>query len=686
MSTSTATHNRTEGPISVDNATAAVHAYTVDIPSRRTTAWSVLATVVASFILTLGAWLVLRQTNLAAYNTSMVTKGIATAGTVIILVAVGVVLWRWLMDEHTANDAYRLALKKAEDPQLVSPVAPPRPRWRVFLTHAICYLAPAGLTVTTLGIPLSATKLYLDGVQVDQVFRTQFLTRMETTWANQDMNYWDMPSYYPLGWFWLGGRLANLLGLSGWEAYQPWAITSIAVAGAVLVPVWQRIVGSLPVATAIALVTVCVAIIMSGEEPYGAIVAMFIPALTVLIRRALLGSWWATAAMAITLGISASFYTLFTGVIALTVVAIAAIFAALLLRRWLPIKHLLVIGLGAIAIALITWGPYLLKVLQGHPTESAAQRYLPPEGTELPIPFLSPSVLGLLCLFGVIYLIVRATDWDVRMMGIATIAFYLWALLSMVFAIAGTTLLGFRVDVLIVLQLATAGVLALAEIRLLGPHKLYPNAINATQSRQITTVALVLMLMAGAHYAQDIPRRLETAIDHAYQDTDGNGERADQFPPDVARYYGAIDAEIQSHGWVPEDTVVVTDENRFLAFNPYHGFNAFTAHYANPLGQFSVRNDTMRGWADQSWRNLSEPEAFIDALDNADWRGPDVFIFRGTLENSESWKVHISEDIFPNQPNVRYIGLLFNPNAFHDESLWHLTEIGPFVVATRTKE
>ncbi len=663
-----------------------VQSYTSDMPSHRATALGVVGAWAGAFVLSLAAWLVLRQTSLPAFNTSMVSRAVATVGTIIILALVGVFCWLWLRDEHRANERFLGLLADADDPASLTQPPVRRPRWRAWLTHVICYMAPAGLVVTSLAIPLSATRLYLDGIQVDQGFRSQFLTRMADTWLNQDMNYWDMPSYYPLGWFWLGGRLANLLGLPGWEVYQPWAIVSMAMVGAMLVPIWQRLTGSLPVATAIALVTVSVTLVMSADEPYGAIVAMLVPAATVLIRRGLLGSWWAAAGLTLVLGVSATFYTLYTGVVALTVTAISAIFAAAIVRRIKPILRLLVVGTCSILIALITWGPYIVQVLSGAPTSSVAMNFLPEEGTQLPVPFLAPSVVGILCLIGLIYLVVRATDLDVRIMGIATIGFYLWSVMSMVFTLAGTTLLGFRVDALIVLQLATAGVLGLAELRLIGVPHLYPDSVTPATSRKITVVALILMMLAGLHYAQQIPSRLQASISQAYADTDGYGERADQFPPDTAQHYPAINEEIASHGRTPNDTVVVTDETRLLSYTPYYGFNAHTAHYANPLGEFGARNDQLREWAELSYTELSDPQDFADALQSTKWRGPDVFIFRGTLdEDATEWKTHIAEDIYPSQPNVRYVGLVYNPEVFRDESLWHLKEIGPYVVATRTE-
>lgn len=656
--------------------------YTTDRLSRRGTLTGLAVAGFSGAVVTLAAWLILRMTSWPAFNTSNMTYALSTAVTVVTLVAVAALTTAWLLDEQKLT-------RRREAGETTAGI--PRPRWRVILTYIVFYLSPAALVISTTAIPLSATRLYLDGMQVDQRFRTQFLTRMAETWANQDMNYIDLPSYYPLGWFWGGGRLADLLGIPGWEVYQPWALISFAVVGCVLVPVWQRLSGSLPVAVGIALVTVCVTLVMAPEEPYGAIVAMGAPAATVLIGRALMGSWYATLAMVVFLGVSATLYTLYTGVVALSVVAIAALFAGLIYRTWRPLLHLTVIGVGSILIALTTWGPYLWLTLTGHPTEgSAAPNYLPLDGAQIPVPFLSLSVVGLLCLFGLIWLVVRASDLDARSMGLALICFYLWSLGSMVFTLAGSTLLGFRIEVLIVLQLATAGVLALAELRLLGVESLYPDRLDARARRYVTVLMVIILSGGGLLYAQQIPVENQRAIDHAYSDTDGYGERADRFAADASRYYPEIDAEIRSHGHDPLDTVVFTDELNFLSFNPYFGFQAFTSHYANPLGEFTARNETIADWAGGSWEELSDPEDFNDALTGTRWRGPDVFILRGTVDEpagdspDAGWKAHLAEDIYPNNPNVRYHGIHFNPEVFRAD-MWHTSQIGPFVVATRVK-
>lgn len=602
------------------------------------------AAAIGGGLVTLIAWFVFKQVSLPAFNTSMVTRGLSTAGIVVTVVIVAGLLYLWTK----------------RGVQGKGPLA--------WLTVVVAYLSPALIVICSLGMPLSASKLWLHGVQVDQVFRTQFLTRMTVEGGYADMNYADMPTFYPMGWFWLGGRMANLLGLQGWEAFQPWSLVSIAMACCLLVPVWQRLTGSLPLGTIIALTTTALTLTLAVDEPYSAVIALGVPAAAIMCSRAFHGSWGATAGLLVFLGISATFYTLFTGAIAVTVVSFVALVTAIVERSFKPIVRLAVIGFGSLAIAAIAWGPYLLAVLRADfPTETAAQHYLPAEGTEIPVPFLAPSIVGLLCLIGIVYLVIRVKNVHIRTLGWALIGVYLWIVASMVLPLLGTTLLGFRLEILVVLIMATAGVLGLAHL-----YEQY-------RTREyLAAVVAVITALAGIFYMQEIPAEHQTAIDSAYSDTDGNGERADKFPADSARYYSEIDEFFQGHN----ADVVMTDEKLFMAYYPYYGFNAFTAHYANPLGQFKQRNEEMATWAENSWDQT--PQEFVDTLENNPWDVPNAMIFRGDIESpDDGYKAHLAVDIFPNQPNVRYDAILFDPEVFNDSDLWDVKQIGPFVVAAR---
>ena len=614
-------------------------------------------TGLGSFVAALIAWAILDRTNLPAFNTSMVTRGLATAVSVGLLVLVAVLLWQWRTADH-------------------------HPRWRGALTYLVSYLSPAGLTIATLGIPLSATRLWLDGLQVDQLFRTQFLTRTATNFGYQDMNYLDMPTYYPLGWFWGGGRLANLLDMPGWEVYQPWALVSLATAAALLVPVWQALTGSLPLATTLALANTAVTLSMAADEPYAAIVGMGIAPAVVMAARAVRGSWLAVAGVAVYLGVSATMYTLFVGVTALIAIVLTIHYFWTAERSIGPFLRLVVMGLGSMAIAAISWGPYLYLVATAdYKPSSVAQHFLPAEGTRVPLPVFEFSARGFFSLLGLLYLVLRSTR---RPLLIATVVLYGWVLASMLMTLLGSTLLGFRIELPIALILSTAGFFALADTdRTKVVHFFESRKINLS-ARQLSGAFTVLLVAASIGYAQQISVANEDEIDHAYTDTDGYGERADQFAPGSAKYFPEIVATLGSAGHSPQQTVLLTDENSLLSYYPYYGFNGFTSHYANPMGQYTERNDTIKHWAEASFDELAAPQDFAAALEDTEWKGPDVFVFRGD-EDDEEFKTHIAVDLFPNNPNVAYESVFFNSKVFADDALWDIEQVGPYVVISHTK-
>lgn len=153
-------------------------------------------------------------------------------------------------------------------------------RWRLAAQIGGLVFVSA-FSVVTLGMPLGATKLYLFGISVDQQFRTEYLTRLADSPALHDMTYLGLPSFYPPGWFWIGGRAAALTGTPAWEIFKPWAITSITIAVAVALVLWWRLIRfeyALIVTTATAAVTLA----YSSPEPYSAMITVLLPPVLVL--------------------------------------------------------------------------------------------------------------------------------------------------------------------------------------------------------------------------------------------------------------------------------------------------------------------------------------------------------------------------------------------------------------------
>lgn len=638
--------------------------------------------------MTLVAWFVLGSVQWPSYNNSFVLRAISTAGTTAVIAVAALTTWLWL---HP-------------------PKGQPLPRWMRLVTHLIAYLAPAALVITTLAIPLAATRLYLEGTSVDQGFRTQFLTRMTDQLGWHDMAYIDMPSFYPGLWFFSGGAFAKLTGLAGWAAFKPWALITLAVASAMLVPVWQRLTGSLAVALAITLTTTAIMVRQAPDEPYAAIVAIGMPAAFLMSRRALEGGKAAIAGNIIYLGLSANLYTLFTGISALTIVIMAFV-VALVDKSWKPIWRLIVIGVSSLAIAAIGWGPYLWAMLTQPHGPSKAQHYLPKDGTEIPMPFFDNITLFLLGAIAIIWIIARFRDADVHSMAVGLAVCYGWVFLSLLATIFGTTLLAFRVWLPIALILSVSAVLALAELRIQGLKRFYPQQMLTANTKVITGVMAVFLAATCVHFVTTTTNHVRDSLDAAYTDTDGDAVRGDRMPADATQYYATIDQLISGHTGSQAGTIVLTDEKNFMSYYPYHGYQAITAHYSNPLGEFERRNQAI-----EAWTTIDDPQELRDAMDAAErdngWQAPDALALRGQLdvekqdpkeENSEqedsaadplhdlpkvtgpgdgTFSYQIADDIYPSNPNVRFRTVNFQASAF--AAGWELHQVGPFVVALRT--
>ncbi|QKT13876.1 galactan 5-O-arabinofuranosyltransferase [Rhodococcus sp. W8901] len=614
-----------------------------------------LAAVVAAIVAAVGLF-AFGQVSWPAFPSSNVTQAVTTVGQIVTIavLAVSVLLYR-------------------------------ARRW-VRAATVLSWAGLSGFVTVTLGMPLSATKLYLHGVSVDQEFRTEYLTRLTDSAALHDMTYADLPPYYPAGWFWIGGRVANLLGMDGWEAFKPYAIASIAVAAVLALVLWNKLIRA-DWAVVVALAAAALTVAYGSAEPYGAVIAVLIPPVLVLAWGGLYrpekstqtrsGGWGAVVGTGLFLGVAAAFYTLYLGFAAFAVTLMAIVSAGLAVRAqgsWRamldPLLRLIVTAAIAIAIALTVWLPYLLEALRGIPADSGtATHYLPDAGAHLPLPMLHFSLAGALCMLGTIWLVSRAaSSRRAQALGIGVIAVYLWSLLSMTATVVGSTLLSFRLEPVLILLLGTAGVFGFFEFsRWL---------VLATSENPRVKASIVVIGLAGLiAFTQNIPQVLASDITIAYTDTDGDGVRADKRPPGAAAYYGDVDRIItEQRPGERHDTVVLTSDTSFLSFYPYFGFQALTSHYANPLAEFRERAAAI-----ESWTELETPDQLIAALDELPWRAPDVFVFR---KGSDGYTLRLAEDVYPNDPNVRRYSVTF-PKELFDDPRFTIEEAGPFVVVNR---
>lgn len=568
------------------------------------------------------------------------------------------------------------------------------------VTRLLSWAGLSGYVTVTLGLPLAASRLYLHGITADQEFRTQFLTRLADNAVLRDMTYADLPPYYPAGWFWLGGRVSELLGIPAWATFKPWAVVSISVASVLALALWNRMIRS-DRAVMVSVAVTAIVVSYNSPEPYGAVITVLLPAVLVLAWGALNrteGGWAATVGTGVFIGFAGAFYTLYFGVSVLMVCAMA-VAAAFINRNYLQVflKLCIVGALSAVGTGLV-WLPYLIASFGATtPDTGSATHYLPDAGARLPVPMLNFSLVGLMCLIGTCWLFMRVrTSRRAQALAIGIGVVYVWTLLSMTFTVIGRTLLSFRLEPVLLSLLAVAGVFGFLE----GAHSLAtrgsatgsPNGHNfpllhrwdvkrevraerAGNPAAFRALAAGLAGLACMGFTQSIPSTLNKEITMAYTDTDGDGQRADRRAASANSHYKKIDAELQKlRPGLRRDTVVLTADTSFLSYYPYLGFQALTSHYANPLSEFTQRASVI-----ESWSELKTPQELESALAKLKWRAPEVFLFR---YDPSGYTLRLAEDVYPNDPNVRRYTVTFDPALFTGPG-YTVKRIGPFVLVVR---
>lgn len=384
--------------------------------------------------------------------------------------------------------------------------------------------------------------------------------------------------------------------------------------------------------------------------------------------------WAAVVGAGLFLGFTATWYTLLFGFTAFAVGLMALWLAGLRWRRHgvraalEPLRRLAVIVGIAVAIGCTTWLPFLVRAARNPVSNTgSAQHYLPADGAELTFPMLQFTLLGVVCMAGTLWLVLRARA-SVRAgaLAIGVLAVYLWSLLSMLTTLARTTLLSFRLQPTLSVLLVAAGAFGLVEAALALRRR----------SRAVIPVAGAIGLAAAIAFSQDIPDVLRPDLTIAYTDTDGHGQRGDRRPPSAEKFYASIDDVITRETGRPRDqTVVMTADYSFLSFYPYWGFQGLTSHYANPLAQFDLRAAQI-----DKWSKLKTADELLHALDSCPWPPPTVFLMRHGANNT--YTLRLAEDVYPNQPNVRRYTVELRAALF-DSPRFAVHRVGPFVLAVR---
>ncbi|PRW64393.1 hypothetical protein CEP50_05580 [Actinopolyspora mortivallis] len=562
----------------------------------------------------------------------------------------------------------------------------------------------ATLSTLLLALPLQGTRFYYGGSSGDNAFRMQYLTRMAEHALPADMNYLGIPPYYPSGWFWLGGRFAELIGWEGWAAYKPYAVLWFSVTAVVAFTLWSLVL-SRRLALLAALVTVLAGTRHGLLEPYAWPSAAWLPPIIVLAWYALRRPGRTPLPTLIGIGVFTGFaavtYTLHFGFSVLLIVGLAVVVGILRVRNgaaigrtaWELFLRLVPIGITSGLLALIVWLPFLLA--GGLFERSAAQHYLPASSAFLPLPFTNVGAFGLLCLSGLVWLIVRSTTSHVAPALLTVVGgVYIWFGLSTLALLAETTLLAFRLRVVLESALAVSGALGLVE--LLGWLR---RKLSAWYGLRLTVFAVIIGITGSLGVFQhELRVGLAAETESAYNDYYPNGRTAldESDPDDPGAWLDELNSTITGlTDEPPRDTVLLTTNYDLLPYHPYWGFQQETPHYANPLAEYEHRAATIRRWS-----NATSSQELLRMLDDTEFTAPEVFVVRHHSDSEEVYvpqvlddaeKVNPPEgklsltlkaDAFPRQPNVHNYPVLFDAELFRDPA-FVTRSVGPYTVIAR---
>lgn len=542
----------------------------------------------------------------------------------------------------------------------------------------------ASLATLTLALPLLSTRYYVGGTSGDNEFRLRYMERMASGLGLADFNYEGLPPFYPAGWFWLGGRFANLFDLQGWEAYKPFSITTIAVVAAVAFVLWRFVVRP-RMAVLASLGTLLMGLYVPGVgEPYAWPTTAWLLPVLVLTWNSLQHSRtprWPLVLTGIYLGVCAMTYTLHLAFGAMVVVLLAVVAGAVRLRagasrgevvRGLVGRIAFVAVLSAL-LMLVVWAPYLFG--GGLGAENVAARYLPEASAYFPVPFRPNGPIGLLCLAGLAWALVRVRAHRVALVVLTTTgAVYLWFVLSTLAFAFETTLLAFRFNVTLKVTLAVAGVFAATDVLNWALRRW------AEWRTQITAVVAVVAIGLAVGVMQDSLRGpMRDGFESALSDYYPNGttpESRHHVPSeeeDEGIWSGKLLAAIDELGTgTAERETVLSEQHHMLVFRPFWLFHDHRPHYANPLSQHDDRAAEI-----DSWAASSNSQTLYRRMQDGPFTAPTMVV----LEKGENGNYFytVKYDTFPRKTAALGRKVTFEPALF-ESPRFQKRDVGPYVV------
>ncbi|MFY9649123.1 arabinofuranosyltransferase [Trebonia sp.] len=316
-----------------------------------------------------------------------------------------------------------------------------------------------GWVAFTLRVALHGTPFGFDGLAGDAGRMADMANRYASTWRSSDGIVSTVPSHYPPLFPWLVGRTSALINVPAWKLLGPAeaiTLSFVVVAGYIL---WRKVLPG-PLALAVTLpVLLCFSL---PEKAYEILaLAVFVPWAIATFGDPPRGRLhWLPAGLIGGLSIVLSWAFIIYG--ALGIVALAVLTWRASQDRARYVRHVVLTVIVSLVVA--SW--YLVPYLGWgflHGSKQVDDLFQGGGIQDSPLLFLTPSLLGVLELIGVIGLLWYRgrVSWGMPLLLLTASAYAYWLLGLASFSLTGHTLLLQDTPRLIGPMLAAAGVLTI---------------------------------------------------------------------------------------------------------------------------------------------------------------------------------------------------------------------------------
>ncbi|GAA4451791.1 galactan 5-O-arabinofuranosyltransferase [Phytohabitans houttuyneae] len=522
-----------------------------------------------------------------------------------------------------------------------------------------------GLGALTILTALHGTPFDMYGLIGDQLFRTEYVTRFADSWWGGDYTYRDLPAYYAPAFFWVLGRAADLSGTAPWHMLKFGTITVAFLAPIVSYLLWRRIVAP----RVAALISSAALILPSLSESYAWIVLVaFIPWWLMAghgLQRAGVRRWHP-----VLLGlIGAVLFTVYYYYFFVLPIVLCLYFVDARLRgqfSWREASRTF-IALGVAALgSSVYWAPLAWNFLTSGHFESLNNRWITPNSGKLALPMLEPSVIGALCLIGLVFLLATVKEALSRAMLIVLVSLYVWHAVGFVFLAIDKPLMSFRMRELVPILLLAAAAMAVARVARFAADNFSADVVW----RFAVVGTALLAVFAGNRFVELVLADAKNAHNQALP----NGKLPPFHEAGAEPWKGApperLNEVIEAGYKGPGRPVVLTSHPDLLAMYPYYGFVQWSANYSHPTSQFRARLDFLEELA-----RSSGPAEFAARAGDNPYDDIDVIALHS---NKDTLTLKIRDDAFPFGTTVRQIEF---PRRLVQPEYFDITMVDSTVVA-----